>query len=58
MSKSPESVTPANLRQPCPALASIDAGDGATVFRWISQTVHDYQVCSDRVDELIEAQRP
>lgn len=45
----------ANLRQQCPDLPQLDDGTRATVLKWITYTIKEYQECQSRVKRLVEA---
>lgn len=46
---------PANLTAECPPLNQLADGTGATVLRWITEAVAQYQDCRDRHRRLVEA---
>lgn len=46
---------PANLMQPCPALATVSGKTGRDVLLWGVQTAYQYRDCAARHQGLIDA---
>lgn len=46
---------PANLRQPCEKLNTLDAGDGRTIARWFVVNVPKHNSCARNHDAVIKA---
>ena len=48
----------ANLKQPCPPLSNLSAGDVRTVLKWATATVGLYEDCRIKHSELVNAVKP